>query len=94
MPKILIKSSVLLKDTKGRSLPHPPRVERIIIIRRAGRMNAHRPFCGGGVAQSATGGGDLSPEALAKDETQVTKRPQGPLFILAAPIVLMKCVNC
>ena len=27
---------------------------------------------GGGVAQSATGGGELSPEALAKGKTQVT----------------------
>ena len=26
----------------------------------------------GGVAQSATGGGELSPEALAKGKTQVT----------------------
>ena len=65
---------------------HRPRVERITIIRRASRMNAHRPTPGSaqtkftwvesgrGVSSRAmTGGGDLSPEASAKvDLSRIT----------------------
>ena len=69
----------------GWSNPHSPRMERITIIRRVGRMNAHRPRihprklclrgarCGGGGCRAKRNGGwGLSPEALAKGETQVT----------------------
>ncbi len=40
------------------------------IIRRIGRMNAHRPCCGGGGCRALRDGGwGLSPEALAKGDT-------------------------
>ncbi len=55
--------------------PHSPRVERITIIRRIGRMNAHR-LRRGVSSLAMTGGGDLSPEALAKGETRVMSNKQ------------------
>ncbi len=64
---------------EGWSNPHRPRVETISVIRRIGRMNAHRPRihprklclrgarCGGGGWRAPRDGGwGLSPEALAK----------------------------
>ena len=73
--------------------PHRPRVGRITIIRRIGRTNAHRPRAprdvsrgwnpGGGCRAKHDGGG-MSPEAMAKGKTRVTKTPHRGVFYSAS----------